>query len=249
MPINHRALIGISLLAVAGAGVFLSKNTDLDGLVDDGAKNASSSSTSGATPSLTDCPFDTTEIPEHMPVIMSEISWMGDATSSNHEWIELENVSSSAISIGGWELVDQTGKIKVVFRSGAKMSAGGFYLLERGSKDFLPDAKADNFFVGIIKNVGDSFRLFDRYCSLIDEVIAGSGWPAGDNLTKRTMERASKNLAWYTSSTVGGTPKAENGPAFVKPPPIPKKASKKAPTKAMIIATTTFTTAAEDGLE
>jgi hypothetical protein len=66
------------------------------------------------------------------------------------------------------------------------------------------------FFVGSLKNSGDSFRLFDKDCHLIDEIIADSVWPAGDSVTKKTMERDSKTLSWHTSTITGGTPKKEN---------------------------------------
>ena len=116
----------------------------------------------------------------------------------------------ATIGMGGWELVNQNEKIKVAFKSGAKILAGDFYLLERGSSDFLPDIKADTFFIGSLKNSGDSFRLFDKNCALIDEVIGSSSWPAGDNVNKNTMERDSKTFKWFTSKIEGGTPKAEN---------------------------------------
>ncbi len=116
----------------------------------------------------------------------------------------------STTNMGGWELVNQNGKIKVAFKSGAKILAGDFYLLERGSTDFLPGIKADTFFIGSLKNSGDSFRLFDKDCALIDEVIGSSSWPAGDNTSKKTMERGSETFKWYTSKIEGGTPKAEN---------------------------------------
>ncbi len=215
---EHPILTCITVLAIAGMAFYFSRNNSVKNLVDSvGQASSSTGVSSASTAPITNCAFDTTEIPEHVPVIMNEIAWMGDATSSNHEWIELKNVSSSTVSIGGWELANASGKIKVVFRSGAKVAAGGLYLLERGGMDFLPSIKADNFFVGIIKNAGDSFRLFDRYCSLIDQVVASSRWPAGDDATKRTMERDPKTLGWHTSSAIGGTPKAENGAAFVAP--------------------------------
>jgi len=221
MSSNRTILIGVSLVAVVCAGFYLSNNNDLETVVD-GGQAASSSASAATTSAITDCAFDTTELPEHVRAIINEVAWMGDATSSNHEWIELKNISSSTVSIGGWELVDASGKVKIVFRSGARIPAGGFYLLERGGSDFLLGVRADMFFVGILKNGGDSFRLFDKYCSLIDQVIAASKWPAGDNATKKTMERDSKTLGWYTSKEIGGTPKAENGAVFVTPVLIKK---------------------------
>jgi len=215
MSTNRTILICGSLLIIVCAGLYLSNDSNLTALVN-GANQAASSSAGGAAArAITNCAFDTTELPEHVRAIINEVAWMGTPTSSKDEWIELENISTSTVSIGGWELVNASGKVKIVFRSGARIPTGGFYLLERGSGDFLPGVKADMLFVGTLKNTGDSFRLFDKYCSLIDQALASSSWPAGDNATKRTMERDSKTFGWYTSKEIGGTPKVENGAALV----------------------------------
>ena len=238
MSTNRKILIGICAAAIVVAGFYFSSNKKLDELVNGGNQSSiSANGNNASTTSIKNCPFETAKKPKHGPVVINEIAWMGTKASANDEWVELKNVSTSTISMGGWELVNQSEKIKVIFKSGAKIGADGFYLLERGSADFLTGIKADTFFTGSLKNNGDSFRLFDKDCGLIDEVMASSGWPAGDNVTKRTMERNDKTLGWYTSKEIGGTPKAENGPAFVKPPPITKKTSK----KAKIVATTTST--------
>jgi hypothetical protein len=208
---NRFIIIGISLLAIIGGGVYFSlsgeSNSQGNALVESG--NASSTSAASAA-LIKNCPFETAETPEHGPVIINEIAWMGTKDSANDEWIELKNISGSTASMAGWELVNQNEKIKVVFKSGAKIPADSFYLLERGSADFLTGIKADTFFTGSLKNSGDSFHLFDKNCVLIDEIISSSSWPAGDNAARKTMERDSKTLAWHTSVFVGGTPKAEN---------------------------------------
>lgn len=157
-----------------------------------------------------DCPFETSETPAHSPLIINEIAWMGNKESSNNEWIELKNISKDPVALRNWSLVNESEKIKVVIKSGLELSGGDFYLLERGGADFLPNIKADGFFSGAIKNSGDSFRLFDGDCHLVDQVLASSGWPAGDNKTKKTMERSERTLAWHASAVAGGTPKQEN---------------------------------------
>jgi hypothetical protein len=208
---NRKILIGICAIAIVAAGFYFSSNEKLDELVNGSDQSVSSLSVNAtASTSIKNCPFEASSTPAHGPIIINEIAWMGDAASSNDEWIELKNLSSSTTSMGGWELVNQNEKIKVVFKSGAKITAGDFYLLERGGSDFLPGIKADTFFIGSLKNSGDSFRLFDKDCGLIDEVMASGKWPAGDNTSKKTMERDSKTLAWHTSKIVGGTPKEEN---------------------------------------
>jgi hypothetical protein len=208
---NRSMLIGISLLAIIGGGVYFSlsgeSNSQGNALVE--SENASSTSAAFAA-SIKNCPFETSGTPKHGPVIINEIAWMGTKDSANDEWIELKNISGSTSSMAGWELINQNEKIKVVFKSGAKIGADSFYLLERGSADFLTGIKADTFFTGSLKNNGDNFRLFDKNCGLIDEIISSSSWPAGDNAARKTLERDWKTFAWHTSTSVGGTPKAEN---------------------------------------
>ncbi len=163
-----------------------------------------------AAPAAKDCPFETSEAPTHEKVIFNEIAWMGNKESANNEWIELKNISSDVIDIAGWNLVNKNEKIRVIFHTSAKIPVGGFDLLER-------DGKAEDFFTGSLKNNGDSFRLFDRDCNLIDQILGATGWPAGDNKTKKTMERSSATLTWHTSSVAGGTPKKENSVSAPKP--------------------------------
>jgi hypothetical protein len=206
MLTNRSILIGISMLAIIGGGLYFGLSP---GGIDGGAATANDTGNTAAT-STKKCSFETSDSPEHNSVIINETAWMGTKNSPNDEWIELKNISSTTAGMGGWELVNQNEKIKVAFKSSAKILAGDFYLLERGSSDFLPDIKADTFFIGSLKNSGDSFRLFDKNCALIDEVIGSSSWPAGDNTLKKTMERDSKTLKWFTSKIEGGTPKAEN---------------------------------------
>jgi hypothetical protein len=206
MLTNRSMLVGISMLAIIGGGLYFGLSP---GGIGEGTAPAGDAGNTPAT-STKSCSFETSDSPVRSPVVINEIAWMGTKNSPNDEWIELKNISGSTTNMGGWELVNQNGKIKVAFKSGAKILAGDFYLLERGSTDFLPGIKADTFFIGSLKNSGDSFRLFDKDCALIDESLSSSSWPAGDNTSKKTMERGSETFKWYTSKIEGGTPKAEN---------------------------------------
>lgn len=172
-----------------------------------------------------DCLFETSQAPQKSPLILNEIAWMGNKESANNEWIELKNISSELMHIAGWSLINQSEKIKAVFKSDIDIPAGGFYILERGGLDFLPNVEADDFFTGSLKNSGDSLRLFDQDCNVIDQVLAESAWPAGDNKTKKTMERDSNTLAWHTSGIVQGTPRKENTPLLKVVMSPPKEAA------------------------
>jgi hypothetical protein len=149
-----------------------------------------------------------------LPLIINEIAWAGTAASYSNEWIELYNGGDRDINLNGWILksADKTPKISL---SGI-MPAKGFYLLERTDDETVPGIKADLIYKGALNNKGEDLTLYDNSGNLIDEVNCSSGWFAGDNKTKQTMERISpfasgnNSQNWKTSQSSGGTPKAIN---------------------------------------
>ncbi len=146
-------------------------------------------------------------------VIINEVAWMGTDNSSNNEWIELKNISDSAVSLSGWQVLDKEKQIKVIFDSG-DLQPGEFYLLERTDDDSVPGIAADLIYTGGLNNNNEALYLFNNDCQLQDKVEADPDWPAGDNEEKRTMERG-EDLLWHTFSgeeegDIKGTPKAEN---------------------------------------
>jgi len=145
-------------------------------------------------------------------VIINEIAWMGTESSYNDEWIELYNGSSFNLSLEGWQLIAEDGS-PIINLSG-EITAGDFYLLERTDDETVPDVKADLIYKGSLNNEGEYLRLVDKDGLLIDEVNCLSGWFAGDNKTKATMEREETSedplQNWQKSQAPGGTPKAKN---------------------------------------
>jgi hypothetical protein len=167
-------------------------------------------------------------------IILSEIAWMGSppavgetgAQAGNHEWIELKNISANAIEMFGWRVMNAAGTLKMVLGDDANrtISPGKFYLLGRG--DVRVAGKApDQSYSGALSNSGDTIFLFDDHCVLEDVLNASAGWPGGDNATKVTLERNADGVAWHTSATPGGTPRAENSltpQAVALPAPTPQ---------------------------
>jgi len=161
---------------------------------------------------------DTEEIPI---VIISEVAWMGTTNSPNDEWIELYNNTSSTIDLTGWTLkaADGTPEIQLA----GMIPADGFYLLERTDDNTISDITADQIYTGALGNDGEDLGLYDTDGSLIDFINASSGWPAGNNQTKQTMERINSNWASNNLVTknglaadnnpINGTPRAENSVA------------------------------------
>ncbi|MFH1451005.1 MAG: lamin tail domain-containing protein [bacterium] len=144
-------------------------------------------------------------------IIINEIAWMGTTESANNEWIELKNITKETINLFGWQLVDKTGKIKISFTG--KLTPGALYLLERTDDSSVPDAIADGIYKGGLNNTDEALYLFDPQCQLKDKALAESNWPAGDNKTKRTMERKF-DFSWQTSEDFGGTPNQENSAGY-----------------------------------
>ncbi len=131
------------------------------------------------------------------PVILNEVAWMGSEESFSNEWIEIKNISDSAVNVSGWQLLDKDEQIKMVFSE--EIDSGEFLLLRRGED-----------FSGNLRNSDEGLRLFDGRCNLVDEVFATPDWPAGDNKSKFTMERSVHDFSWVSSSIAGGTPGKEN---------------------------------------
>jgi len=147
-------------------------------------------------------------------VIFNEINWMGSFNSSNDEWIEIKNISKNVVDLSYWQIIDKDNQINFVFPFGTKILPNQIMVLERNSDDVLPFIKADYFYKGALNNENEGLRLFNELCLLEDEVLANPKWPAGDNVSKRSMERKN-DFSWQTYfgemvNGVYGTPGKEN---------------------------------------
>lgn len=144
-------------------------------------------------------------------VFINEIAWMGsppktgetNTQASNNEWIELHNVSDSSISLNGWILTAEDGTPNISLSG--NIAASSFFLLERTSDDTVAGIAADQIYTGALSNSGERLILKNSSGAVIDEVNASSGWLAGDNETKATMQKSGS--IWITAT---GTPRAIN---------------------------------------
>jgi hypothetical protein len=149
-------------------------------------------------------------------IIINEVAWMGTPNSANDEWIELKNISGAEVNLAGWQLLGKDNQIKIIFNPQnpqPRVLRNGFWLFERTNDNSVPGVAADLIYTGALKNENEALYLFDEDCQLQDEVLANPNWPAGDNSSKRTMERRS-DLNWQTSLNPGGTPKKENSSGY-----------------------------------
>ena len=149
------------------------------------------------------------QVPQTGPVIINEVAWMGTLKSYANEWIELKSMSSSTVDLVGWQLQNRSQKIKIFFPTDSAVLPGGFFVMERTDDDTVPESTANLIYTGNLGNQKDGLFLFDQNCILRDTANATSTWPGGDNVSKKTMERAA-NLLWHTSKNPGGTPGSEN---------------------------------------
>ncbi len=140
---------------------------------------------------------------------------MGTEVSSYDEWIELYNDTPNPISVDGWTFKNADGTL-LTNLEGAVLPYD-FYLLERTDDNSASGIKADLIYKGTLKNNGEKLELFDSSNNLIDSVDCKSGWTAGDNKTKQTMERSFQG-DWNNSQKAGGSPKAKNSEA--QPPSL-----------------------------
>ncbi|OGZ65410.1 MAG: hypothetical protein A3C50_03660 [Candidatus Staskawiczbacteria bacterium RIFCSPHIGHO2_02_FULL_43_16] len=145
-----------------------------------------------------------------LAIVINEIAWMGSVVSVNKEWIELFNPGSQAVSLSGWKLQAADGA-PLIELSGS-IEAQGFYLLERTDDDSVPDVVADQLYTGALANAGEYLYLYGAQGNVVDEVDCSTGWFAGNNTTKQTMQRKDTLLLgssadnWQASIDVGGSP-------------------------------------------
>ncbi|MBI4094656.1 MAG: lamin tail domain-containing protein [Candidatus Liptonbacteria bacterium] len=146
---------------------------------------------------------------------INEIAWMGTSASAQNEWVEIYSPGSEIVPLYGTRLVVVGGEIDVRFEK-ENPAPSGYLLLERTDDSSVPGITANLIYKGNLSNSGAWLRLFTAECALLDEIDASSGWPAGENASKKTLERNQDGVGWHTSAFTHGTPGAKNSePAAV----------------------------------
>jgi len=152
-------------------------------------------------------------------VVINEIAWMGTEEQWQNEWIEL--YSEGPVSLNGWTLKTEDNDLIIELKG----TIDGYYLMERTDDTTVTDITADLIYKGGLNNQGEYLLLLDDENKIIDKVDCSLGWLAGDNETKRTMEK--ENDSWKTSSVTGGTPKKENSKKIINQQKLIQKTAKK----------------------
>lgn len=146
-------------------------------------------------------------------VVINEINWMGSASSTTEEWIELYNTTNQQIDLSNWKIIDDDSSEYLI--SSGVIEAKGYFLIS--TKPSVEGVSADSVNSLSLANAGDKLALTNNLGNVVDIVnSAGQAWFAGDNTLKLTMAKVD-SLAdgddpgnWMDSLQVGGTPRATN---------------------------------------
>src|SRR3989338_6647796 len=160
--------------------------------------------------------------PAQAAVRINEIAWMGTATSSTSEWIELANDAGVSVVLSGWRIEAMDGSPTIAL-SGS-IAANGYYVIERTNDGAVPNVTADlvvPFGTGL-SNAGETLNVKDATGAIVDTVVGGKNWVAigGNRKAKHTAQRLSGTSGWVTGIP---TPRAENirpAPATLSPPVV-----------------------------
>ena len=187
-------------------------------------------------------PLPTRTPPAHL-VVINEVAWAGTIASSNDEWIELYNPTSTDIDLTGWKLVSIGHAVTINLGVGPNhiIPTRGFFLLERTDDTTISNITADQIYTGALSNTGADLRLVDADGNLVDSANYGGGpWPAGNAKSHCSMERRAPTRmddspdAWLTNdgihhngkdrdgNPICGSPDRINHAIFVTPSPTGK---------------------------
>lgn len=147
-------------------------------------------------------------------VLINEVAWMGTPVENveeknwwRYEWLELFNNTDTVIALDGWALELYRDKLDFTLSLQGTIVPNGYYVAGASEKILNLDLNYKNL-GGKLNNSRQRIVLKNTVGEIVDEVDARTGWPAGDNKTKQTMERVGQD--WQTSQEPGGTPKAPN---------------------------------------
>jgi len=146
------------------------------------------------------CSFGAVPFMAEAAVTISEVAWMGDDSSANHEWIELHN-DGDTTSIEGWVLTDG---VNLSIALAGMVPAGAYVVLERTSDESAPGA-AFFIYTGALVNTGATLRLLRADGGIEDQVAGGTDWEniGGDNVTKETAQLTLSG--WVTAVPTPGS--------------------------------------------
>jgi hypothetical protein len=158
-------------------------------------------------------------------IVINEVMWSGTGSSA-HQYVELKNIGTSDIDIGGWVLANAGGNGVDLALPSDTIAGGAIYLVAKSNAagsilDVTPQ------FVSAILNLGSSQNnLVLKSGAVVYDTAKANPWPEGNANAPTSMERrnpagdGTSAANWYEAkSSVGfdagnaaarGTPGAEN---------------------------------------
>lgn len=139
-------------------------------------------------------------------IVITEIMYDVSGTDTDHEWIEIKNVSTQTIDITGWKFNDGTNHVFNTPPANGSVGSmnippGGFAIIAANATQFIID---NNNFPGTVidtvmslSNTSDTIKIIDNNGAVINEVTYQSSVGAnGDG----------NSLQFYQNSFVSGFP-------------------------------------------
>lgn len=177
----------------------------------------------GSTPGKVNSLFDLPDN-ERNSIIINEI--MFDPDIDNSEFIELLNISTDSINIGGWKIEDTNGNFYKLSETSFLLPKEKYFILAADSLmlkkylllDYPYKTIAGESSLGLV-NSGEAVILKDVKGNIIDSVFYSDNWHNKNiSITKnRSLERINPTLSsndplnWSTSvSNFGATPAEQN---------------------------------------
>lgn len=128
-------------------------------------------------------------------VIVDEINYHNDSTTSSGDWFELYNTVATTVDLGGWTVRDNTQTNQFVLPLGTTLGGHQYLVVVNNAAAFASRFPSVTNYVGAFSynlgNTSDQIRLFNA-----DDVLQYSvtyfgdtlGWPKGAHGYGRTLE-------------------------------------------------------------
>lgn len=168
--------------------------------------------------------FSKTSDAVEMPaVIINELLWMGSSTSSNDEWIELRNTTSTAIDLANWRLTKLSNNIEVPMLTipAGIIPPGGFFIVSNDAAATSRLAVEPQLVDASVSLVNSKLQitLYDAAAVLVDRADDGTGSPLSGEYQSgavwKSMERnpagvdGTQKESWHAASASAGFDDAE----------------------------------------
>ncbi len=143
---------------------------------------------------------------------ISEIMYDAPGTDTNQEWIEVHNISGSAIDLANWKLFEANANHSLTLVQGSSILTASEYAVLTGSGAvFLANHNGytGNIFTTVfsLSNTGETLNLKDGTGTVMDSMTySGVSGAAGNGYT---LEKNSAGV-FQESLVAGGTPGQEN---------------------------------------